>query len=332
MRCARCKVKFYCSRDHQTADFPAHKSACSAVAKKRTALENAEQKARTGPGDFPYLPANAFDSADRAFWSRPEARDYIRERTAFIDALDKVNTYDAVDAQLEHVMGLLRLYRGENMRLRHWAPSLMLRLNRDQECYDFLKFWIKLADDDYDPGNMNRYLNIKNANAFERDPVELTGLFTPLAHITTFTLLKVKLLLDLMALQNSADVAPLQNVPPEIVDSILSFVPQSPIVANNRALLERQDHTKDIRQLDSQINMLHGVTQNINPYFWHVLFNPEDLLTKPLPQNPTSRSLEEALETLHYSYRAWVETPGALDLVKANAKNGKWPLFMWPFK
>lgn len=40
MRCARYRVTYYCRREHQSSHFASHKSACGAVANKRTKYED----------------------------------------------------------------------------------------------------------------------------------------------------------------------------------------------------------------------------------------------------------------------------------------------------
>lgn len=136
-------------------------------------------------------------------------------------------------------------------------------------------------DGEYDWGNTDLpFLDIKGANAFDPEFVDVgVGIFTQLGHLSDLTLLKIKMLLDLMALQHSAGLPQLQNVPTEFFDAIRSHMPRSPIIAKNKKLMERQDHTKEIRELASQVRTLHGLIQNVNRHFWHIMFNPEEHLT-----------------------------------------------------
>jgi hypothetical protein len=44
-----------------------------------------------------------------------------------------------------------RLRRSDNLGLRDMMPAIMLRLDLDQECYDFVKWWVTCdPDGNYD--------------------------------------------------------------------------------------------------------------------------------------------------------------------------------------
>ena len=116
-----------------------------------------------------------------------------------------VKTYTAVYAAYGHIIDLLRLCRSDNMGVRDVLPALALRLGKDQQCYDFCKWWATTGQEgDYDWGEMdNPYLDIKDADMFEPPIEHFLGGFD-LAHTVVITLLKTKLLIDVRALQNSS--------------------------------------------------------------------------------------------------------------------------------
>ncbi|KAL1968778.1 hypothetical protein VTN77DRAFT_1139 [Rasamsonia byssochlamydoides] len=322
LRCSRCKVMVYCNREHQAAHREAHKSACNAVGKKRTILEAEEEKLRSHPGDF-LTPADVFNTSVGHFWGIWETRDYMRARYALVEALGEIKTHDAVQTQLDHLMDMLRLCRGDNMGLRNLVPVVMLRLNKDQECYDFVKWWNAMgSESDYDWGNMELpYLDIKNADAFE--PVDyLWSDFPDLSRMVAITLLKIKLLLDVIALENSAATVG-KKVPPEILDAIQPHVARSPIIAGNKAILERKDHRAAIiDKLGAQVDRLYKAVDKTNRYFWPSLLKPGRHLTAR-PEAYSRGSMEEMQLMLQYSYDAWIETPGAIEVIKAKVEGGQ---------
>lgn len=325
MRCARCKVMLYCSQEHQKSDYSDHKSACSAVAKKQKVLDHEEEELRADPGDDPFMPANPFENCVGRFWGITGTRDYMLARIGLIYALRDVNTYGAVQKQLEHAQDMLRLCRGDNPGIRYLVPPMFLRLNRDQECYDFIKWWCATAQDShYDWDNMDLgYWDVQDANAFE----PITGLahkFRDLGMLNVLVLLKIKLLLDLLALNNSAGVLS-HRFPREIFNAIRLHVPRSPIISRNRALVERDDHITEIRELEDQVCQLYAHVDQCNRHCWGVLLDPGDLLEKKKRPDSYSRgSIEEAQIMLGYSYDAWTETPGALAVIKVMSDGGKW--------
>ncbi|KAK3059734.1 hypothetical protein LTS18_010168, partial [Coniosporium uncinatum] len=102
------------------------------------------------------MPADAFNTCVGRFWTIEDTRDYMEARFALVEALLKIKTFKAVDAALGHAADMLRLNRSDYLGMRDLAPSLMLRLNMDQECYDFLKWWgTEGSRTNYDWGNMD---------------------------------------------------------------------------------------------------------------------------------------------------------------------------------
>jgi hypothetical protein len=319
MRCARCKVMLYCSREHQKWDYENHKPACSAVAHSKMHLDDEEQKLRSEPGDDFSMPPNPFETAVGLFWGILGTRDYMRARFAYIDSMKDIYTFDSVQIQLEHAQDMIRLCWSDNMGIRDYVPPLLLRLDRDQECYDFIKWWCTEEARDnrewLDTGV--GHLDIQGANAFE--PVtDLLGKYSDLGLINALALLKTRLLLDLQALQNSAGIPSLQELPREIFDAIRSHMPRSSIVRQDRALRERQSFTADIRELESQVHHLYAYIHDANHHFWSVLLYPGSLLEKEeRPGYYSMGTIEDAQYKLGCSYDAWFETPGAIAVIKA---------------
>lgn len=107
-------------------------------------------------------------------------------------------------------------------------------------------------------------------------------------------------------------------IPRETLDAVRSHLPRSPIVSRNRALLRRADHTTEISELEDQVGQLYAHIQKSNPHCWGVLLYPGDLFEKDQrPGSYSMGSMEEAQIKLGFSYDAWVETPGALAVIKA---------------
>ena len=231
-----------------------------------------EQKLRDHPGDWMTL-ANPFASSVGHFWGIPDTRDYMRARYALVEALGKVNTRDAVQAQLDHLLDMLRLCRGDNMGVRCYVPHLMLRLNQDQECYDFVKWWsITAKKTSYDFHDLTLpYLDTKNANVFE-SPAYLCGRFASSGNLIAITLLKIKLLLDLTGLRDALrDYA---DVPADVVKVIQDHIPRSPIIV--RLFKDTADITileTCIEDLSAQVTMLYKVSDPTRQCcgYWSVL-------------------------------------------------------------
>lgn len=239
----------------------------------------------------------------------------MRARFAYVDALTKIKTRSAVQAAYDNTRDLLRLCRGDNMGVRELLPSLLLRLGRDQECYDFVKWY---ADDrpTYDWGDPSLpYLDIKDADVLERVDM-FTGDSCKTCHSIAVTLIKIRLLLELQTLRDSKMIG--TKVPQEILDNVQGQLLSYALKINpmKRELLEDDDAFEQIRRkLKHQIAELHEFVNEANPHFWSALLNPGRNLTAPLSAYSIG-SYEEMQLYLQYSYDAWVETPGAIETIK----------------
>ncbi|KAH8724222.1 hypothetical protein GQ44DRAFT_283193 [Phaeosphaeriaceae sp. PMI808] len=313
-RCSACKVVSYCGHHHQASDRPAHKSFCNKIKKAQAKFDEEDAALRAHPGDW-MLPANPLESEQAIghFWGLIDTRDYMRARFAVVDAQLKVNTSQAVETALDHMLDMLRLCRSDNMGLRDIVPALFLRLNRDQECYDFCKWWYTTGSEmDYDWGDTSLpYLDIKNADVFE--PADLyIGEYPSLSPTVAITLLKIRLLMDLQTVRRAQQEAG-PYVPQEILDTIRGHAVSS-IIAGNRGILDG-DQTPHINILEKQIKQLFEAVNEVNKHFWPAMLEPgQNITTRPQYYGIGDR--EEMQIKLQYWYNAWVETPGAIGVVK----------------
>ena len=311
-RCQGCKVVSYCCREHQVADRDQHKRICNSIKKSQEAVDREEQRLRAHPGDF-MTPPNVFEEGEGHFWGILETRTYMRLRYAVVEALLKVKTPDAVECAFTNLRDMLRLCRGDNMGVRDVVPALFLRLGKDQECYDFLKWYATTGQEsDYDWGNMDLpFLDVQNADLFE--PVDpFTRRFMDLSHVVAVTLIKIRLLLDVRTLQNSAIVS--HRVPQEVLDNIRTQLVSS-VVAEHKDILESNDQSAVIKKLESQVTKLYRAIQRESPYFWSALLQPgAHLNARPAAYSPGS--IEHMQLVLQYNYDSWLETPGAVELIR----------------
>ncbi|KAL5339529.1 hypothetical protein BJX70DRAFT_154981 [Aspergillus crustosus] len=313
LRCTGCQAEFYCSRDHQIADRDSHKSGCKRVARARKETQFEENKIRNTPEGDVLGWGNAFETGVGKFWGIYETRDYMRARFAWATALGDLGTRTGVEEKLAHFMDMLRLCRGDNMGIRSLVPALMLRLDRDQECYDFAKWWFTVGrEGDYDWGDAALpYLSVKDADVFE-DVKCFIGKFPDLAQIVAVMILKIKLVLDLEALQKNITTAG-SEVPREFLADIWSHVPRSPVISKNRSLLQADDHTATIKKLRDQIKQLHRAVASTNEHYWKLLLSGK----KPqLPGAYSMGSVEEAQLSYSYTVDAWIELPDAISFIR----------------
>ncbi|ETS75279.1 hypothetical protein PFICI_12223 [Pestalotiopsis fici W106-1] len=309
--CSACKVVSYCGAADQATDRPHHKKACKAIKKAREHLEAEEARLRALPADM-FRPADVFNTCVGRFWGILDTRDYMRARYAAADALLKVNTRVAVEKALDHLTDMLRLNRSDNMGLRSIVPALQLRLGREQECYDFLKWWATTGSQgDYDWGDTSLpHLDIRGA-----DVLEGIGMFSrnsEVAHLVALTLLKLRLFLDLSRFEDP-------DYMDDIDDPDHKFDPYERSPGSLSRDLMRRDNV-DLRsmteKLQKQYHMLLSRVQEENPHFWSLLV--DDAIDPVVPPMYSPGTKEEAMLVLYYCKQAWEESEDAILMVDAD--------------
>ncbi|KAH6847420.1 hypothetical protein B0I37DRAFT_391333 [Chaetomium sp. MPI-CAGE-AT-0009] len=269
--CSSCEVLFYCGTTHQAMDQPHHKSACLAIEKTRTQLHGKDKALRVG-----YL----------------HPHEYTRMKIAAVDALLKVDTMAAVEKALVHVTDMLRLTKNHNLGATNIVPGLLLRLGREQECYDFLKRWTFVDDN-----------HIRGANAFE--PIDaFCSADLSLTHLAILTLLKVRLYLDLEQLERFERDSESED---ELLDRPLGELVRARIRSDF-------DVSEMAALVGYQYRRLCRVVNNANPHFWDALFDGE---IPPMPDSYSSGTVEEAHLAVHQCRAAWHESEGAIDMVNS---------------
>ncbi|KAF7543498.1 hypothetical protein G7Z17_g10690 [Cylindrodendrum hubeiense] len=296
-----CKVVNYCSTAHQSADRPRHNAACNVILKSQETLELEEAALRARPGSV-----DVFSSGVGRFWRLVDTRDYMRARFAAADALLGVNTLRAVENALGHFNDMLRLSRSDGLGVRDIIPHLLLRLGREQECYDFLKWWATIdGNSRYDWSDATLpYLDLHEADAFESVDMFCSGTHS-LSHLVALTLLKLRLYLDLSAYGDPEDVFGF-----EFGDSCPE--PDRPVGTLARRKMQtmgRRRISTTVARLKDQYQRLCRVVNDANPYFWDDLVAEET--TSP-PLSYTHGSKEEVDLVLHQCQRSWQESEDAV--------------------
>jgi hypothetical protein len=321
LRCSKCKVMSYCCIEHQSTHHSIHKAECSNIAKKIKLLNYEDEELRNFPGDsmtqeYPFI------NSVGHFWSIHETRDYMRARFGVVEALMKVKTFSSTQLQLQHLMDMLRLCRSDNMGVRDLVPAVMLRLNRDQECYDFVKWHCTVGQQaDYDWGNMKLgYLDVKDADVFESVSYLVPQYTISLPHAASIVLLKIKLFLDFSALETSINLG--KRLPSEILGNIQDHVVRSLIIANDKDTMSRTSHTETIAKLKDQINTMYNVVHKQNVFFWPALLDPDRHLNSR-SEAYSHGSVAEMQLALKWCYDSWAETPGAIEFIKAKLAGKK---------
>ena len=306
--CQFCRVVSYCGRDHQLAHQKEDKQACNAIQKARWQVTDKEGTLRNAPRDA-FTPPNPFEERIGHF------RDYMEARYALVKALLMIKTHAAAKALYEDLMDILRLNRSDNMGVRGMVPATCLRLGRDQECYDFCVWYATTGQrGDYDFRNMDLpYLDVKGADVLEPLRAGFVHRSAPLSHVVAITLLKIRLCLDLLALRNSSVLG--EKVPQEILSLIQEQIISGTVLAYRIDITDRDSQASMLQTVQAQVKRLYRAVNDLNTHFWPALLNPGDNMTAR-PEECSQGSAAEMQMALQQSYDAWVEEPGAIDVIQ----------------
>ncbi|OAA57028.1 Ribonuclease H-like protein [Niveomyces insectorum RCEF 264] len=315
-RCGGCRVVAYCTSDHQKTHWPKHKSACDAIKTARQVLEKEEALLRAYSGECiasageETIDLFTHEDAVGRFSDMFDTGDYMRARFRVADSLLQISTEEAVCKALAHFQDMLRLGRSDALGVRHWVPHLLLRLGREQECYDYLKWWTTSyneEDECYDTSLP--YLDIHGADVFE--PIST---FRPsaasLGQLSALALLKTRLYLDFVAFEDPDDYMGI-NLPLEldpVFDRQVGRIAQEAIQH-----LTSLDAAARAEHLLKQIREICKIVHEDNPYFWDTLIDEGPCVP---PHYYSYRSEEHARYVVSFSQKAWNESDNALRTVE----------------
>ena len=334
-RCSRCHSSYYCSKKCQTNDYPYHKVFCLHY-KKLNKRVNKERKKLEKALDFYGNRFSYFTKRHKHighFWSLIEPRNYCRATYSFAEhILEQAHNYDCKplwEIGLSHHMELLRLIHGDNMGIRDKVPFILIELNRDNDAYNFVKWWLTIdPDGTYDWGNPpdseeGDWLYLKNQNIFENFGQFYSTKYISLAHLATLTLLKLRLsakmrfalvIKDALKTQiksASAELGMLNDVNNDysgsISDIIVSYIDES-----ETASIKSGDLSKEIKIQSKYSDILLKEMFSNNKMFLQSLVNPDPMgQDRHYPSSHSRGSAEEAYLVMKDCYRLYKRTPMA---------------------
>ncbi|POS80317.1 hypothetical protein DHEL01_v201300 [Diaporthe helianthi] len=300
-----------------------HKDLCIPTKRARTKFSKEEISIRNDPGDGGFiLPARVFEEHAGHFWGIIGTRNYMMRRFDFVNTmLESFPSHlVALQTAVDHIMDMMRLNRSDNMGLRELVPALMLRLGRDQDAYDFVRWWATCSlDEDYDWGDMALpHLDTRGADLLE-EPKWWTGSVRELSHASVVVLIKLRVLLTLRDLQNTPRALQNSRLPREIVDQVRCELLADSLLAGRRGLASADTPklAAMIERVRNQILALYVAVDAANTEFWLLLLgaasHADENLVLGKPAAYSIGSVEEAELIASYNFMAWEETPGAVD-------------------
>lgn len=232
LRCSRCRVEYYCSREHQTSYYKFHKLICRNIHEGREMIEREKR---------PLLQGDWFEKHVGHFERFPETHAYIDALYRYSMRLTYVRTLDAVETALTTLLEMHRLCPSDIAGGREAMPALMIRLGQDQEAYDFVKGYAipSSSSVDHVGGAAKAFTKVEGADPFE-DVSYLCDLCDRAAIepclVVAVVLSKMRMLLGLRNLQHVEILK--KRLPRELLDEVKCHIFDSSIVRGNTRLMD----------------------------------------------------------------------------------------------
>lgn len=313
--CSDCDTVLYCSPEHEKEDMVNHKVACGEIRKYIVALRIEEHVLRDHAADHG-LPANPIDNPSPWFSQFPGSRFYLDVRKNFLTTLTRINTRPSIEAALVHAEQMIAFDFLGYTTAKSALPSLYLRMDEEQKCYDFCKWSLNIRVATKKRGFC--YLDIQtlfepDADVFE-DLTDFEGHECGgILYLVAILLIKIRLHENLSVLQaTTATVG--RKVPREILDHINTFLARR-VVAEKREVFESIDRRATIQNLEQQIKSL--VVFLCEKYKSGWMSPISGVWKNPLGLDDTVEGTPRDCATICFNNSAaWDETPGAIDMVK----------------
>lgn len=94
--------------------------------------------------------------------------------------------------------------------------------------------------------------------------------------------------------------------------------------------MQEHDQTSRIESLKQQIRQLYDAIYKANNWFWPALIDPSETDLVARPNYASAGSIEEMRLQLQYWYNAWVEPPGAIEVIEELSKYRPFQLQLFP--
>ena len=232
-------------------------------------------------------PENLFEVHAGDFWGMFQTRNYMRSRLALANEIhDKIAVpYDAPPAWevvLWHYQEMLRLSAGDNLGLRYRFPFLLLHLDRDDDAFCFIRYWMINEDDEPGPREKMHKTSKEGDWLYGHE--------------------KDSRFLDIF---KSVSATKLGSV------SLPSLVALACIKMRIMATHPIHKATQG-KQLDELIALIQSRNKNMLP----ALINPTPLLSQQAPDYMSPGTPSECYSIVEDASKIWNQIPGALKRLK----------------
>lgn len=228
------------------------------------------------------------------FWEFTKTKDFLLELSKLVELHEPIKHRAAVVRQLIFAFHIIYMGGTDDLDFRFKVPALIMRITRDQESYDFMKWRNTMKRERLTQTSLDHMrsrfatptiLNPRIPDprqapvVYRSDPREdpagyrMENVFespdifddtTPIMTLIPLCLVKIKFILEIQRLQLAAEEYA-EKSPSAIVD-ILKKIPHNNSIAERDRLRRREDERrKTIKKLREHALELYRRVQNLNP-------------------------------------------------------------------
>lgn len=192
-------------------------------------------------------------------WQWPSFNRYMKARSLELETLMTAESYEAYEKAWLQAREMLLLANIDQLEIDFYLPYLLLRMGKEQELYDFLKWYESHVPDQHFRDFENNNAEYKNADFF--GPVDIfCRPYSDLNTAFTVMLLKGKILLDLQKLLDE----PGRDVSQVITNRL-----------NDASVVHHDSqHRWLIYHTDAQIRQLFRAIKQTWPWMWSAFLRP----------------------------------------------------------
>lgn len=226
IRCRICLCVRYCSDEHASLHGSGHKNECLAVKEKRDGIEEWQRSKDQ-------LTANPTGDTQDDFEQLTFFHVALQsQHCLYVDLLASMDTLDGCQMTLEAGCRYLKLFPADEDGVRYQMAIIMLQLDMDHECWDFMYWWRTNDRCDMDTGMWQDPGRLRE-NGLQTDVFKRLSFADVTHHYPVFLaisiLIKLKLAIDLKNLSIAKRMIPCGKLPTEIVIQIVPLICRSPL-------------------------------------------------------------------------------------------------------
>ena len=222
---------------------------------------------------------------------------------------------------LDYFMEIIKLNRTDNQGTRYTVPFLLLILNRDADCFNFLKWWLtdlfQSTDEQGDWHNLQNQDTLEDPCQWLNKDFDSSRIFSITENISfhvAYLCMKLRLTAKIKLFKSVEDCI-LSHAADTGLETLPNTIPEFiGLIFGNKINVKSEDFCSE--KQDEIVENLLLLINKSNGTVLPALLNPTPLLSKDEPTAHSPGSPEEAYQAVLNSVDLIRSIPGSLDRIR----------------